>query len=63
MPTLAGELRAFDVRDGKLLFSAVLGQSMGGGITVSGGMVFAGYGWTWIPQPTTPGGVVAFGLP
>jgi polyvinyl alcohol dehydrogenase (cytochrome) len=63
VPTLMGELRAFDVRDGALLWTAVLGVTMGGGVTVSGGMVFAGHGWTWIPSGVAPGGLVAYGLP
>ncbi len=63
VPTLAGELRAFDLRDGFQLWSYHLGQSMGGGVSISGGMVFAGHGWTWIPDGPVSGGLVAFGLP
>jgi polyvinyl alcohol dehydrogenase (cytochrome) len=61
VPTLAGELRAFDTSNGALLLSKPHGQSMGGGISISGGMVFAGHGWTWLPP--SQGGLVAYGLP
>lgn len=63
VPTLAGQLRAFDVRNGGQLWSYDLGQSMGGGVSISGGMVFAGHGWAWIPNGVVAGGLVAFGLP
>ena len=63
VPTLAGETRAYDVADGRLLWAGTTGLSMGGGVSVSGGMVFAGHGWGWVPSGPTPGGLVAFGLP
>jgi polyvinyl alcohol dehydrogenase (cytochrome) len=63
VPTLGGELRAFDARDGAPVWTAALGATMAGGVTVSGAMVFAGHGWTWIPSGVTPGGLTAYGLP
>lgn len=61
VPTLAGQLRGYDVQTGKLLWSGVLGASMGGGVSIADGMVYAGYGWTW--AAAAQGGVMAFKLP
>lgn len=61
VPTLAGQLRGYDVKSGKLLWSGNLGASMGGGISIADGMVYAGYGWTW--AAAAQGGIMAFKLP
>jgi polyvinyl alcohol dehydrogenase (cytochrome) len=62
-PSLAGELRGYDVNNGNRLWNVPIGMSMGGGITISDGMVYAGHGWVWGPIFPTPGGLVAYGLP
>jgi polyvinyl alcohol dehydrogenase (cytochrome) len=63
VPTLVGEVRAYDVTTGAKLWTGLAGMSMGGGISISEGQLFTGHGWTWLPVFPTPGGLVAFGLP
>jgi len=63
VPTLVGEVRAYDIDNGNLLWAGAVGGSMGGGVSVAGAMVYAGHGWSWIPTATVPGGLVAFALP
>ncbi|HEX5658304.1 MAG TPA: PQQ-binding-like beta-propeller repeat protein [Polyangiales bacterium] len=62
-PSLAGEMRAYDVNTGARLWNQPIGMSMGAGITVSNGMIYAGHGWVWAPIFPVPGGLVAYGLP
>jgi hypothetical protein len=40
-----------------------IGETLGGGISVSGGMLFAGHGWAWLPSADLTGGLIALGLP
>ena len=61
--SLAGEIRAYDVDTGTRIWSQAIGMSMGAGVTVSTGMIFAGHGWVWAPIFPVPGGLVAYGLP
>jgi outer membrane protein assembly factor BamB len=63
VPTLAGEARAYDTDNGNLLWAGRAGESMGGGLSVAGAMVFGGHGWSWVPTGPTRGGLVAFALP
>jgi polyvinyl alcohol dehydrogenase (cytochrome) len=62
-PSLAGEMRAYDVNNGTRLWNVPIGMSMGAGVTVVDGMVYAGHGWVWAPVFPVPGGLVAYGLP
>ncbi|MET0285461.1 MAG: PQQ-binding-like beta-propeller repeat protein [Polyangiales bacterium] len=62
-PSLAGEMRAYDVTTGARVWNVSIGMSMGAGVTVVNGMVYAGHGWVWAPVFPVPGGLVACGLP
>ncbi|MDL4818521.1 outer membrane protein assembly factor BamB family protein [Actinomadura opuntiae] len=66
--TWDGTLRAHDAQTGKTLFTEYIGdpdatgvveKGAAGGPTVSNGIVYVGYGWTW--GATATGGIRAFG--
>jgi polyvinyl alcohol dehydrogenase (cytochrome) len=66
--TLDGVIHALDAKDGKELWSDKLmggtATKAAGGVSVVGGMVYAGAGWDWTPLAQPPaGGVTAYGLP
>lgn len=63
--TLDGKIHALDITNGQELWSSQIIDGVnkaGGGVSVAGGMVFAGAGWDW-QTAVVPGGMAAFGLP
>ncbi|MFT3926154.1 MAG: PQQ-binding-like beta-propeller repeat protein [Myxococcales bacterium] len=66
--TLDGSIHALNTENGQELWTDKLLGGMAtesaGGVTVAGGMVYAGAGWDWAPlADPPPGGVTAYALP
>ncbi len=65
--TLDGTIYALNTDDGAVLWQNKMldgnATKAAGGVTVAGGMVYAGAGWDWVAIAPPPGGVTAYALP